>query len=302
MTTAWTRLRDRGVVREDFPLGPLTTYKVGGAARWYVDLESIEDLDFVSDALATDPIPVLIIGQGSNLVVADRGFDGVAIHLGRDHRNMEVDGLVLVADGGVSLPRMARFVLDHGQSGLEFAVGIPGSVGGAIHQNAGCFGVETVDRLIAAEIVDLATGVRRWWDAAELDMSYRHTSVKSTDLVVSSRWRLTSGGVDQGRATIREITRWRRDHQPGGSHNAGSVFKNPPGGESAGALIDRVGLKGFSVGGASVSEKHANFFVASRDATTDEIFRLVEAIARRVEDETGIRLEREIEFVGRDQW
>ncbi|MPZ54109.1 MAG: UDP-N-acetylmuramate dehydrogenase [Acidimicrobiia bacterium] len=298
--TVWSKLENRGRIRTGVPLGPMTTYKLGGKARWYTEPDDPDALGIIVEALAAEPVPILILGQGSNLVVAESGFDGVVVKLGSGFRNMELDGGVLVTDGGVPLPRIARFALDRGYSGLEFAVGIPGSVGGAVHQNAGCFGVETVDRLLGAEVVDLLTGERRQCDVEALDMSYRHSAIGDSDLVVSARWSLTSGNVDEGRTTIRQITRWRRDHQPGGSYNAGSVFKNPPGEESAGAIIDRLGLKGFAVGGVSVSRKHANFFVASEDARPEDIKGLVKAVADRVAQETGIKLEPEIEFVGMD--
>ncbi len=296
--SVWVRLEREQRIESRVPLGPMTTYKLGGPARWYAEIDSPSALDPVITALAEKPVPVLILGQGSNLVISEAGFDGLVMRLGPGFRSMAVDADVLVTDGGVSLPRMARYALDRGFSGLEFAVGIPGSVGGAVRQNAGCLGVETVDRLIMAEVVDLLSGERRTVPVDELDMSYRHSAIGDTDLVVSARWRLTRGSVEEGRKTIREITRWRRDHQPGGSYNAGSVFKNPPGDESAGAIIDRLGLKGFGVGDVAVSRKHANFFVASADARASDIRRLVDEVARRVEEETGVVLETEIQFVG----
>ena len=185
-------------------------------------------------------------------------------------------------------------------AGLEFFVGVPGSVGGAVRQNAGCFGVETRDRLISASLVDLRTGRRFRAGPDDLDMSYRHSNVERHHLVESARFRTQSGEPQESLRLIREITRWRRDNQPGGTLNAGSVFKNPEG-TSAGKIIDELGLKGFRVGDVAVSEKHANFFVAGPAATAADIKALVGAVKDRVLAETGTILEPEIQFVGFEQ-
>jgi len=170
-------------------------------------------------------------------------------------------------------------------------------VGGAVRQNAGCFGSETADRLITARIVDLETGARAERSAPQLDLAYRHSNVRSTELVVSASFQGHRGDIGTGKSRMREITRWRKEHQPGGTLNAGSVFKNPAD-VAAGELIDRLGLKGTSVGDVSVSEKHANFFVAGPDATAQDIYRLVGQVKDAVFERTGTILEPEIQFVG----
>ena len=200
------------------------------------------------------------------------------------------------AGGAAPLAHVARRSVDAGLSGLEFFVGVPGSVGGAVRQNAGCFGTEARDRLMSASLVDLAGG-HRVVGPDELEMSYRHSNVRRTEVVVEAVFLGTPGDEESGRSELRRITRWRRDNQPGGTFNAGSVFKNPPG-ATAGELIDSLGLKGLSVGDVSVSHKHANFFVAGPRATSADIRRLVEVVKDRVFEETGTMLESEIQFVG----
>jgi UDP-N-acetylmuramate dehydrogenase len=241
--------------------------------------------------------PVLVLGRGSNLVVADSGFDGVVVHLTGAFVGIEIAGESVVAGGAAPLPKVARAAVDGGLRGLEFFVGIPGSVGGAVRQNAGCFGSETRDVLSEAEVIDLTTGVARRAGPKDLELSYRHSNLSATQLVVEASFAATPGDQEAGRAEMRRITQWRRQHQPGGTFNAGSVFKNPPG-EAAGELIDRLGLKGLKVGDVWVSEKHANFFVAGPEATSAEIRRLVDLVKHRVFEETGTMLEPEIQFVG----
>jgi UDP-N-acetylmuramate dehydrogenase len=189
--------------------------------------------------------------------------------------------------------------VDAGLTGLEFFIGVPGSVGGAVRQNAGCFGTETRDRLIEASIVDLRDGIVGRFGPDDLELSYRHSNVTSTRVVLGATFRSWHGDVATGRAELRRITRWRRDNQPGGTFNAGSVFKNPAG-ATAGEIIDSLGLKGLRVGDVAVSEKHANFFVAGSSATSEDIRKLVVAVKDRVFEETGTMLEPEIQFVGFD--
>ncbi len=287
----------RGVVQRDVPLGPMTTYKSGGPARYYAEVPDHRALEVLVGQGGFDQLPILILGRGSNLVVSDEGFSGLVIHLGVGFDEMEFDATTVTAGAAVSLPRLARASVDHGLSGLEFFVGVPGSVGGAVRQNAGCFGYETRDRLAHAVVLDLTDGSKKKAGPDELEMSYRHSNVEATQIVVQAVFAGKDGDVKASKDELRRITRWRRDHQPGGTFNAGSVFKNPQG-ETAGALIDRLGLKGMTVGDVKVSEKHANFFVAGPGATSADIVELVIAVKDRVFEETGTILEPEIQFVG----
>jgi UDP-N-acetylmuramate dehydrogenase len=290
-------LVERGLLQRDVPLGPFTTYKSGGPAKLFAEIPDLASLKDLIASGVTAAEPLLVLGRGSNLVVADLGFDGLVIRLGKSFAGMSFDKTTVLAGGIAPLPRLARASVDHGIGGLEFLVGIPGSVGGAVRQNAGCFGVETRDRLREAHIIDLLTGDERASTADQLEMSYRHSNVSSADLVVEALFEGWAGEETESKEKLREITRWRRDHQPGGTLNAGSVFKNPPD-ISAGELIDKLSLKGLCVGGVCVSEKHANFFVAGPEATSADIRRLVAEVKNRVLAETGTNLETEIQFVG----
>jgi UDP-N-acetylmuramate dehydrogenase len=297
--TSLAALVGSGLVGRGVPLGPYTTYKSGGPARYFVEVPDLDALEALAASGALAELPILVLGRGSNLVVADAGFDGIVIRLGSVFGVVNANGTVVTAGGSAPLALVARTSVDAGLTGLEFFVGIPGSVGGAIRQNAGCFGTETRERLIRARLVELRDGTVSEPDPDELEMSYRHSNVRSTQVVVSARFQASEGDVEAGRAELRRITRWRRDNQPGGTLNAGSVFKNPPG-RTAGEIIDALGLKGMSVGDVAVSQKHANFFVAGPGATSDDIRRLVIEVKDRVLEETGTNLEPEIQFVGFD--
>lgn len=292
-------LVDSGVVSENVPLGPYTTYKAGGPARFMTRVDDVDALRTLVDSGVAGDHPVLVLGRGSNLVVSDAGFKGIVIRLGPAFAAIEVEGDRVRAGGAAPLAHVARTSVDAGLAGLEFLVGIPGSVGGAVRQNAGCFGTETCDRLIAASLIDLAGGDRREAGPDDLEMSYRHSNVRPTEIVIGALFEAAPGDAGTGRAELRRITRWRRDNQPGGTFNAGSVFKNPPG-STAGEIIDSLGLKGMQVGDVSVSHKHANFFVAGQGATSADIRRLVDEVKDRVFEETGTMLEPEIQFVGFD--
>jgi UDP-N-acetylmuramate dehydrogenase len=295
--TTLLELLGSGLVRERVPLGPFTTYKSGGPARYFVEVPDEQTLGDLGSSGALGDLPILVLGRGSNLVVSDAGFHGIVIRLGPLFGTVAVEDTTVRAGGSAPLAQVARTSVDSGLAGLEFFVGIPGSVGGAIRQNAGCFGTETRDRLTRARIIELSDGTVAETGPDELDMSYRHSNLGPSQVVVEAVFAAAPGDVATGRAELRRITRWRRDHQPGGTFNAGSVFKNPPG-ITAGELIDSLGLKGMRVGDVAVSEKHANFFVAGSGATSDDIWRLVRRVKDRVLEETGTNLEPEIQFVG----
>ena len=291
-----------GVVERDKLLAPLTTYKFGGPARFYADVPDEATLRDVLDARrreSDDTLPLLVLGRGSNLVVADGGFDGLVIRLGGEFVAVSIDdgtGMV-TAGAAVPLPRLARSTVKAGRGGLEFFVGVPGSVGGAVRMNAGCHGSETGEWLDSARILDTETGQITDSTPGDLDHRYRHSNLGPTDIVLSADFRTVARAVAEGERIMREITQWRREHQPGGTFNAGSVFKNPPG-IAAGKVIDDLGLKGLHVGGAAVSERHANFFVASPEASAQDVYDLVREVRRRVAEATGIDLEPEIQFAG----
>lgn len=294
----WSRLSYRGLVRRDVPLDGLTTYKLGGAARWYAEASSLADLRALAKAgVGGDEDRVLVLGKGSNVIVADQGYPGMVIRLVGEFLSIRHETDRIEAGGGVPLPRLARSAAGEGRLGLEFMVGIPGTVGGGVCQNAGCHGWEMVDVLKEVEIFDLSTGQLQSVSPPQLRLGYRTSAVQPFQVVTRAWFAFTSGEQSQGLDRMRNITRWRRLHQPGGTLNAGSVFKNPPG-DAAGRIIDDLGLKGARIGRVRVSEKHANFFVADRGATAEDVRRLVAKVRRSVREATGIDLEPEIRFVG----
>jgi UDP-N-acetylmuramate dehydrogenase len=292
----WGKLVAAGQVREGVDLAGLTTYKLGGPAAYFVEANDVSTLAATAAALAAAPLPLLVLGRGSNLVIADEGFFGVVIRLGRPFSSIEVGALVR-AGGAAGMPQVARAATAVARRGVEFMIGIPGTVGGGVRQNAGCFGREMVDVLESAELFDLAEGEQFSVSPPDLDMAYRQTNVGASQIVLSARFRTEAGDGEAGAALIREITRWRRVHQPGGTLNAGSVFKNPAD-DSAGRIIDSLGLKGIAVGGASVSDKHANFFVAKPGTKAMDVYLLVQKVRETVRTQTGIELEPEIQFAG----
>jgi UDP-N-acetylmuramate dehydrogenase len=311
--TAAAILGDRA--KRDVPLGPLTTYGVGGPAALFMENCGPDDLMLARDAVAASGVPVLIVGRGSNLLVADRGFCGLALTLGDDftaiHRDEEDS--VVRAGGGLSLPVLARRTAALGLRGLEWAVGVPGTVGGGVRMNAGGHGSDIAATLTRAWLFDLdlagagagperpperaARGAREV-PAADLDLGYRHSTVGPTQVVVAAEFALAAGDRAEAEAEIAAVVRWRREHQPGGS-NAGSVFANPPG-DSAGRLIEAAGLRGHRRASASVSPKHANFFQVDPGGSADDVRALMEEVRTTVESRFGIVLTLENRLIGFD--
>ena len=294
----FAELVERGMVHSGVMLGSLTTYKLGGPARYFVEVETVDDLAELATVWARDPQEILVVGRGSNLVISDAGWPGLAIRFGAEFARMDLgaDGR-LRAGSATPLPRLAREMAKLGRGGLEFFVGIPGSVGGAVRMNAGGHGSETADVLIEAEIFDMENGRREVRSNADLHFGYRSSRLGPAELVVTGVFETVAIEAEEGNRKLRDITRWRRSHQPGGTLNAGSVFRNPPD-VAAGRLIDELGLKGHRVGGAAVSHKHANFFEADPEATAQDVYDLVREVRAIVADKTGIELIPEVQFAG----
>jgi UDP-N-acetylmuramate dehydrogenase len=287
-----------GLVRRDAPLGPFTTYKFGGPARWLAEVGSVSALVAVLEARRADgAVPLLVLGRGSNVVIADAGFDGLVVRLAGEFLGVSLDGPTITAGGAVALPRLARFAVEHERGGLEWCVGIPGSVGGAVVMNAGGHGSDTAGWLVDAAVMDADAAEPAVLTTADLDLGYRHSSLSGRHIVLSARFRTIGQPSSEGERLLRGITRWRREHQPGGTLNAGSVFKNPSG-DAAGRIIDALGLKGHAVGGAAVSHRHANFFEAGPGATAQDVFDLVKSVHDIVAQATGVDLVPEIRFAG----
>lgn len=280
----------------DHPLGALTTYRVGGNAALFEEVADEARLLEVARCTSRAALPVLVVGRGSNLLVADRGFDGLAVTLGPGFDTLSIEGTTVRAGGALSLPVLARRTAAAGLSGLEWAVGVPGSVGGAVRMNAGGHGADTTATLVSYRWVDLATGSTGESSADRLEPGYRRTALRPTEVVVSGTFQLDHGDPADGAAAIAEIVRWRRANQPGGS-NAGSVFTNPPG-DSAGRLIEACGLKGFRIGTAEVSPKHANFIQADPGGSADDVLAVMMRVRSLVAETSGISLRTEVRLVG----
>jgi UDP-N-acetylmuramate dehydrogenase len=286
------------------PLGALTTYRVGGPAALLVTVTDEADLVSLRDAVRASGLPILVIGRGSNILVADSGFPGIGVLLDPSGFGaVDVDGTVVRAGGAVPLPALARQTVEAGLTGLEWAVGVPGSVGGGVRMNAGGHGSDVAHSLRACRVVDVGgdgstDGI--WVSAPDLRFGYRTSAIQPSQVVVAAEFEARPGDRAAGRATIRDIVRWRRQHQPGGQ-NAGSVFTNPPGeppANSAGWLIEQAGCKGRRWGSAMVSPKHANFIQADDGGSADDVQRLMEVVRHEVQRVHGIDLHPEVRLVG----
>jgi UDP-N-acetylmuramate dehydrogenase len=291
---AAARLGERA--RRGVSLAPFTTYRVGGPAALFVAVESEDDLAAVAAAVAATGVDTLVVGKGSNLLVADGGFDGLALVLGDAFAAVEVDGTTVWAGGATPLPVLARRTVAAGLTGLEWAVGVPGSVGGGVRMNAGGHGSDVAATLVRVRVLDLATGHDGVVPAADLALGYRRSAVEASHVVVWAEFALAPGDAEAGAAELSEIVRWRREHQPGGQ-NCGSVFTNPAG-DSAGRLVDAAGCKGLRRGTAHVSEKHANFIQADPDGSADDVAALIAEVRARVREHAGVDLHPELRLVG----
>ncbi|HEX6417513.1 MAG TPA: UDP-N-acetylmuramate dehydrogenase [Acidimicrobiales bacterium] len=285
-------------VRRGVPLGPMTTYRVGGAAALFLEAASVDDLAAAATAVAATGVPTLVVGNGSNMLVADAGFDGLAVALGGAFATVEIDGVRVRAGGAALLPVVARRTVRAGLTGFEWAVGVPGSIGGAVRMNAGGHGSDMAASLVDARVVDLATAADERRPARALALDYRRSSVAPAHVVVDATLSLAPGDRAAGERAVAEIVAWRRAHQPGGQ-NAGSVFTNPPG-DSAGRLIDAADCKGLRVGTAEVSARHANFFQADPGGSADDVLALMTEVRRRVRERFGVDLHPETRLVGFD--
>jgi UDP-N-acetylmuramate dehydrogenase len=288
------------------PLGPLTTYRVGGPAAVFAKVRRT-DLARVAAAVRDSGLPLLLVGRGSNMLVADSGFAGIAVTLVGAARDAGSDDIVIdtaastvTAGGGVALPVLARKTAASGLTGFEWAVGVPGSVGGAVRMNAGGHGSDMAACLRDIVVVDLAAvpSEERTMDVEEIGLGFRSSALSATTIVLDARLQLQPGDPTASKHLIDEIVAWRRANQPGGQ-NAGSVFVNPvPGEVTCGALIDAAGLRGLRLGTASVSDKHANFIQADDGGSADDVRALMNLVAERVADHSGYRLRTEIRLVG----
>jgi UDP-N-acetylmuramate dehydrogenase len=282
-------------------LGRLTTMRVGGPADLLVVAHNVFELRALVRLARARDLPLLLLGRGSNVVISDRGVRGLVVHVRAEGSRLE--GPEYVAEAGVPMARAATETQKAGLSGLEFGLAIPGTVGGAVWANAGAHGSDVASILVSADVL-LADGTEARLAASELGLAYRESRFKHgradrpDEVVLGARLRLAPAAAADIRERLDDIRRWRQAHQPLGLPSAGSTFRNPASGPSAGELIDRAGLKGFRIGGSVVSEKHANFIVNDARGTAADVRRLVDHVHAVILEGAGVDLAPEIVFAG----
>lgn len=274
-----------------------TTFKVGGPSKALLQVETTEELKAVLRLLKEEGEDFFILGNGSNLLVSDEGYDGYVIKLVGDFLSVKLEGDSIVAGAGVLLSKVCTFARDNALSGLEFAYGIPGTVGGAMVMNAGAYGGEMKDVTESVSLLYNGDIVTR--TAEEMQFGYRDSIIKHDDyIVLETRFKLKKGSTEEIAAAMNDYMDRRRSKQPLEFPSAGSTFKRPEG-AFAGKLIEDSGLKGFRVGGASVSVKHAGFVVNDQNGTAADIDELMKRVAERVKKDSGFVLEPEVIRIGR---
>jgi UDP-N-acetylenolpyruvoylglucosamine reductase len=287
-------------VERDFPLARLTVIATGGPADFYARPASIEALAALLAWTDGEGVEVGVVGSGSNLLVADAGYRGLVMKLDGALSSFEREGSRMLCGGGARLPQVAAAAAREGLSGLEFGVNIPGTVGGAVKMNANAYGGDLSEVLEWVDITTPAGTDRRV--PADLGFSYRNSNLGAREIVARASFTLTESEPAQVKATLAGLRERRKAAQPSGIKTFGSTFKNPDderaGGRSAGVLLDEAGCRGFAVGGARFSEKHANFVENTGDATTADVIALMAAGRRRVRERFGVELEPEVQFLG----
>lgn len=278
-------------VRIEEPLKQYTTFRIGGPCRAMIEINGAESCETLIPLAQNGNIPYLVIGNGSNLLVDDEGFNGIVFHLGSDFDEIRLlDNITIECSAGTSLSRLAAFAAENSLTGLEFAWGLPGSVGGAVFMNAGAYGGEISDVIVSAKAVS-ADGTKQNFIKEQLGLSYRHSAFMENDSVITKAvFKLQKGEKSEIKARMNELMQKRKEKQPLEYPSAGSAFKRPEGTYAA-LLIEQCGLKGFSVGGAEVSEKHSGFIINKNNATFSDVMELIRQVRETVQLKTGYILE-----------
>jgi len=282
------------IVETDYPLAKRTWYGLGGAADYFIRPKTLKQLKDVVRRCKKNRIPIYVMGFGSNLLISDNGLRGAVIKLEAEQfTQIEFDGTEVTAWAGAELSKLVLTCVKKGLSGIEAMTGIPGSVGGAVKMNAGGnFG----DFGSAIQTVTLMDGDGNTFEKSkpELVFDYRRTNIEAK-FILSAKLQLSESDSEQIMRTVKEIWIYKKNNQPLNTKNSGCIFKNPQDG-SAGALIDRAGLKGLRIGGAVVSEKHANFIIAEKDCKSSDVMRLIDTIKQKIKEQFDTELELEVEI------
>lgn len=292
---------DIGKVIEGEPLKKHTTMKVGGPADIFVEPKSMEAVKKTMEIVRQYGVHWRVIGRGSNLLVLDEGIDGVVIKLGKGISHLKINGEEVTAGGGYSLVALSTLISRKGLSGLEFASGIPGSVGGAVYMNAGAHGSDISQILKKAHIL-FADGTMEWLDNEEMEFSYRHSVLqdKRPGICLEAVFKLKAGNREEIVGKMQHNKEYRKETQPWDSPCAGSIFRNPlP--HYAGELIEKAGLKGRQMGGAKISEMHGNFIVNADDAKASDVLALIDLAKKTILEKYQIELKTEVEIIGRNK-
>jgi UDP-N-acetylmuramate dehydrogenase len=282
----------------DEPLARFTTMRVGGPADLFATVHNVHELRAIVRYARSREIPLTLLGRGSDVVIADAGIRGLVVQNRAEGSRIDAESASYTAESGVPMARAATETQKAGLSGLEFGLAIPGTVGGSVWANAGAHESDVAAIVESADVL-LADGTEARLAAADLDLSYRDSRIKREpgDVVLAAAFRLEAADAPTIAERLDEIRRWRREHQPLGIPSAGSAFRNPPG-DSAGRLIDEAGLKGLRIGGASISEKHANFIVNDQKGTAADVRAVLERARDEVARQFGVELVPEIAFLG----
>lgn len=295
----FNKILQKGEIKYNEPMKKHTSFRIGGPADFFIRPADIEELKQVIQCCKKESVPYYIIGNGSNLLVKDKGFRGCIIQIYDNFKGVHIDGTKVTAQSGVLLSRLSNMILAESLTGFEFAHGIPGTLGGAVFMNAGAYGGEMKDVVQYATVMDVDGNVLQLTNE-ELELGYRTSIAQQKGyIVLEVVMELQKGEYNAIKARISELTQQRTTKQPLNMPSAGSTFKRPPG-HFAGKLIMDAGLRGFRVGGAQVSEKHCGFVVNTENATAKDVLDLIAEVQKKVKEQFGIQMEPEIRIIGEE--
>jgi UDP-N-acetylmuramate dehydrogenase len=289
----------QSIMKFNEPLKEHTTFKIGGPVDVMIMPKNIEELQTIITTCASKHFPYIVLGLGSNILVRDKGYRGIAIKLGNSLKTIQITDNQIYCEAGIRLSELSRKSADSGLSGLEFAEGIPGSLGGAIVMNAGAYDGEMKNVITSVQAIS-PQGEIRTFNSSELEFSYRHSIFQANGfIVVSALMKLKYDNIDVIKNKMREFARQRREKQPLEFPSAGSIFRRPEG-FYVGPMIEKMGLKGYRIGGAEVSAKHAGFIINIGDAAASDVIQLIKYIQEKALHQYGVNLQPEIVIIGEE--